>query len=299
MKKVIVVGAIISVAIILLVITLHASSEDENRVVVGAQNFTEQYIVGEILAQLIEDKTDLQVERKFGYSIEDIHQPFLKGEIDLYPEYTGTAWGGILNKNLIYQPDVLYQELKKEYAQEFNATWLDRYGFDNTYGLAMRSEDAMKSGIYSYSDLALKSRPFVLGAERSFYILPDAYPGLEETYNFRFKDKKVLPIDKKYTAIEMGEVDVIDVFSTDGQLEEKDLFLLDDDQNYFPPYEAATVIRNETLEFHPELRDILNSLKDTITDEEMARLNYLVDVGGQEPAEVARLFLVSKGLIDE
>ncbi|WP_242985435.1 glycine betaine ABC transporter substrate-binding protein [Vallitalea okinawensis] len=273
------------------------TSPDENTVVVGAQNFTEQYILGEMLALLIEEYTDLNVEKKFGYSIEDVHQPFMEGEIDMYPEYTGTAWGGILEEPLIYQPDILYQEVKKVYEEDFNALWLDRYGFNNTYGLGMKEAQATEEGIYTYSDLALKSRPLTLGAERSFYLLQDAYPGLVEKYGFQFKDEKVLDIDKKYEALETGEVDVIDVFSTDGDLEQYNILLLIDDQNYFPPYEAATVIRMDILEEHPELEEILNKLGGQINNEEMAHLNYLVENSGMSPEEVARLYLTSKNLI--
>ncbi|WP_157950188.1 glycine betaine ABC transporter substrate-binding protein [Vallitalea okinawensis] len=296
-KKVLIAITTVCLAIGIIAFTLHARSQN-NKIIVGTKNFTEQYILGEMITLLIEEYTDLDVEQKFGYSIPDIHEPLLKGEIDLYPEYTSTGWVVILDEPFIYQPDVLYQEVKRVYDEDFDVVWLDRYGFNNTYGLAMRNDQALEEGIFTNSDLALKAKPFTLGAERNFYIREDGYPGLAKKYGFNFKDKLVFEIGEKYEAIDQGEVDVIDIFTTDGLLNEYDLYVLYDDQHFFLPYQAATIIRGDTLREHPELREVLNKLGGQINNEEMSRLNYLVENSEMEPREAARLYLVSKGLIE-
>lgn len=299
-KKVLIGLLFISIGIgILIFMSIHANSQKEGTITVGAKDYTEQYILGEMLAQLIENNTNLNVERKFGYPIEEIDEAFMAGEIDLYPEYTGTAWDDILKKDfVINHPDILYTEVSKVYEEELDTTWLGRYGFNNSYGLAMRSEEALDKGILTYTDLALKSAPLSIGGESSFFNRPNAYPGLKDAYGFNFDEVVVLPIEEKYDALDEQAVDVIDIFTTDGHLEERDLIVLEDDRQYFSPYEAATIIKNETLEQYPELYDVLNVLEGQISNEDMARLNYLVDIGGENVEDVARLFLVSKGLIE-
>lgn len=295
-KKVI--GTFIGMIIILTIISLSlgAKSED-NTIVIGAKDFPEQYLLGEMLAILIEEHTDLDVERKFGYGLEDIYEPLFEGEIDLYPEYTGTGWAVVLDKPFIYNPNILYQEVKRGYDKEFDVKWLDRFGFNNTFGLAMKNDQAIEKGIYTYSDLALKGRPLSIGAASTYYNRKDAYPGLVEQYGLELNKKRYEDINEKYDAINSGEVDVIDVNTTDGLLETYDLRLLVDDQNYFAPYEAATIIRKDTLEKHPELEEVLNKLGGQITNEEMSMLNNLMESSDMEIDEIARLFLQSKGLI--
>ncbi|WP_105616060.1 glycine betaine ABC transporter substrate-binding protein [Vallitalea okinawensis] len=291
---------IISMISLIIVIILGLSFDaisKENTIVIGTKDYPEQILLGEMLSLLIEEYTDLEVEKKFGYEIEEIHEPLMKGEIDLYPEYTGTGWGATLKKPLIYNKDILYQEVKKAYAKEFDVEWLDRYGYNNAFGLVMKNDKAKEQGIYSYSDLALKSRPLIIGGESSFFNRVDAYPGLEEKYGFEFKNKMILDINAKYDVIDIGEVDVIDVGTTDGLLRKYDLILLYDDQEYFTPYEPATIIRKDTLEEHPELEEVLNKLGGQITDEEMSRLNYLVTNSDLDVNEIAKLFLQSKGLL--
>lgn len=297
MNKVIL--SLIGISIIIAVIFFSLNSKSkENTIVIGSRNFPEQYILGEMLAQLIEEYTDLEVEKNFGYTLEEINELLLEGKIDLYPEYTGTGWGAVLEKVFIYNPDILYQEVKKAYDQEFDIKWLERYGFNNSYGLAMKNDKAIEDGILVYSDLTLKSRLQIFGSEIDFYTRKDGYPGLVEKYDFEFKDNRDFDnIIEKYQAINDDEVDVIDVFTTDGMLEKYDLLILNDDQNYFPPYEAATIIRNDTLERYPELITVLNKLGGQITNEEMSRLNYLEVNSDMETEEIARLFLQSKGLI--
>lgn len=292
-KILIVVSAIVLMALI--TFSFHVQSQ-EDTIVIGARDYTEQYILGEMLTLLIEEYTDLEVEQKFGYSTVLI--PITEGEVDLYPAYTGTGWSVELGRPFIYQPDILYQQLKKASLEEQDILWLDRYGFNNTYGLAMKNQDVEDRGIYTYSDLALKGNPLIFGAEERFYMREDGYPGLVEKYGFQFKEDKVLDIERKYEAIEQGDVDILEVFSTDGLLEEYDLYVLDDDQHYFPPYEAATAIRMDVLEKHPELEEVLNKLSGQISNEEMSQLNYIVENGEMDAREAARVFLISKGLID-
>lgn len=297
MKKSVTIIIFISFSIAILLFSLNSKSQ-ENTIKIGTKDFTEQYLLGEMLALLIEEYTDLEVERKFGYELEEIYDPLFKGEIDLYPEYTGTGWGAVLEKPFIYNPDILYQEVKKDYDKEFDIKWLERYGFNNTFGLAMKNDQVIEKGILSYSDLALKGSQLSIGAAPSYYTRKDAYPGLEQKYGFNLNQISYESIDEKYEAINGEEVDVIDVNTTDGLLEQYDLELLVDDQNYFAPYEAATVIRKDTLEKYPELEDVLNKLGGQITNEVMSMLNYLAENSDLSIEEIAKFFLQSKGLLE-
>jgi glycine betaine/choline ABC-type transport system substrate-binding protein len=179
----------------------------------------------------------------------------------------------------------------------YNMVWLDRYGFNNTYALAMPMTMADELGIETYSDLGKASSGLVFGAEYDFYERDDGYEALAEIYGFDFKDKKELDIGLKYQAVGTGEVDVINAFSTDGLIQEYEMKVLVDDQLYFPAYQAATVIRGETLEKYPELEDVLNMMSGIISDDEMVEMNYRVEKLNDDPAVVAREFLEMKGLL--
>ena len=281
------------------VFALAGCQKTEKKVVIASKPMAESYIIAEMLGQLIEANSDITVEYKTGIGggTSNIQPAMEAGEIDMYPEYTGTGWLFVLKKDLIRDPAELYQEVAKGYMDSYNFKWLGLYGFNDTYALSMDRTVAEKNGIETYSDLAAKSSQFVLGAEYDFYEREDGYPGLVTEYGFAFKETKDIDIGLKYKAIGAGEVDVINNFSTDGLLSEYDLKVLKDDKQFFPAYQAATVIRQATLDKYPELEGILNKLTGQISDEEMQQMNYYVEHDNKEAKVVAKEFLTAKGLL--
>lgn len=289
-------------ALILLVFMISVSAgcnKVEKKVVIASKPHSEQYILAEMLTILIEENTDIEVEKKLGIGggTSNIHPAMLKGEIDIYPEYSGTGLLFVLKEDLIADPDELFLEVKKRYEEEFGIMWLDIYGFNNTYALAVKNETAIKYGLKNYDDLAKVSNQLTFGAEYDFFEREDGFNGLKKIYPLNFKDTKEIDIGLKYQAIGSGQVDVINAFSTDGLLKEFGLKVLEDNKNFFPAYQAATLIREETLEKYPELKSVLNKLAGKISDDEMILLNYYVEKEKQDPADVARDFLKEKGLI--
>lgn len=276
------------------------ASEAPGTIVVSNKPFTESYILAEIIVQLLERHTNLKVERRIieGGTTSILHPALVRGEIDLYPEYTGTAWQEVLkHENIIRDPLELYEAVKKEYLERFRLVWLPLFGFNNTFTLAVRRESAEKDGLRTFSDLARVSERYVFGAEPDFFERKDGYDNLVATYGFRFKATKQMAIALKYPAIVSREVDVINAFSTDGLLQKFDLVVLEDDKNYFPSYFCAPVVREEILKRHPEVAEVLGLLAGRITDAEMTRMNYLVDEERRDPRDVALEFLKEEGLI--
>lgn len=285
---------------VVLLILGGCAEQEEKKIVIASKPMSEQYILVEMLTYLIEENTDIVVEQKMGIGggTSNIHPGMISGDIDIYPEYTGTGWLFVLKKDLITDPDELYNAVKTEYESEYGIVWLGLYGFNNTFGLAMKSDLANQYNVTTYSDLASISNELSLGAEYDFYERDDGYPGLESAYGFDFNEKTELDIGLKYQAIGADEVDVINVFSTDGRLKEFDLKVLEDDQNFFPSYYAATLIRKETLEMYPELEEVLMMLDNQISNQEMTDMNYLVEIENKDPKVVALDFLKSKGLAE-
>lgn len=290
---------LIALVLVIIVVAMAGCGKEEKKVVVASKPHSEQYILSEMVSQLIEAKTDIAVERKFGIGggTSNIHPAMVSGEIDIYPEYTGTGWLFVLKKELVRDPEELYKMTKDLYESEYGIVWLDRYGFNNTFALALEEKKAEEMGIDTYSDLSDKGQDLVFGAEYDFFEREDGFPGLLREYGFSFRDEKELDIGLKYQAIGNDEVDVINAFSTDGLIKEYNLKVLKDDKNYFPSYECATLIRKETLEKYPELKDVLNSMANAISDEEMQDLNYKVEKENALPEKVAEEFLKMKGLL--
>jgi len=255
--------------------------------------------LGEVISQLIENQTDIHVIRKFGIGggTSNIQPAMLKGEIDIYPEYTGTAWLFVLKRAQIDDPDSLYSALKKAYTDKFGFIWACRFGFNNTFTLAMPEELATCENITTFSELAAKSKQFVFGAEFDFFEREDGFPGLCKVYPFSFKDKIELDINLKFQAIENHTVDVIDAFSTDSRIHQMNLRVLNDDKLFFPAYQAGIVVRNKTLQKYPELNGLLGRLENTIDDSTMLRLNYKVEIEKKSPAGVAANFLKEHHLL--
>ena len=291
---------VLTIVITLLGCSLNEQSETgaDQTIVIAGKPMTEQYILVEILTQLIESKTDITVQQQqgIGGGTSNIHPAIVKGEIDLYPEYTGTGWLFVLKEPLIQDPQKLYEAVKADYVKEFEITWSGLYGFNDTFGLEIKQEIADEYGIKTYSDLAANSKNLRFGAEYDFYEREDGYPGLESVYGFDFNERLELDIGLKYEAISSDKVDVINVFSTDAQLIKHDLLVLEDDQLFFPSYFAASLIRNETLETFPELEGILESLTNKISNDQMTHMNYLVEIEKKDPKDVAAEFIKESGL---
>ncbi len=274
-------------------------TKEVKKVVVASKPFTESYILAEIVSGLIENTTDITVERKLGIGggTSNIQPAMEKGEIDIYSEYTGTGWLFVLKKTDIIDKDAMLAQLKTEYSKLYKIKWLDAYGFNDTFALAVKNAFAKENNLNNYSDLAKISNKYRFAAEYDFYERDDGYPGLVKTYGFAFKETKDVDIGLKYEAISSGQVDAINVFSTDALLLTNDLKVLTDDKNFFPPYYAATLVREETLTKYPELEAVLSKLTGTISNEEMIAMNSSVDNDKKDPKVVAEEFLKSKGLI--
>ena len=266
---------------------------------IASKPMTEQYILTEIIAQMIEAETDYEVEitKGVGGGTTNIHPALVKGEFDLYPEYTRTAWLNVLKREEMEKDDdKLYEQLLAEY-DGMGLTWTGLYGFSNTYGLAVRQETAEQYGLSTYSDLAAASGELIFGGNPDYIELETGYPRLCSAYGMTFKDTNQMEIALKYEALKNGEVDVINAFTTDAQLAANQLVLLTDDQVFFETFDAGTVVRKDALKDYPELQGILEKLNGMISAEEMQRMNYAVEVEGKEDREVAEEFLKEKGLL--
>jgi glycine betaine/choline ABC-type transport system substrate-binding protein len=272
---------------------------DVKTIVIGSKHFTEQEILGEIMAILIEKNTDFKVVRKFNLGGTMICFNALKaGDIDLYAEYTGTGLVNILKIKSTKDSDQVFRIVKDAFKKRFQLLWLDPFGFDNTYTLTMRQTHAKSLGIQKISDLAQYKEKFRPGFDAEFLERPDGYQGLIKHYGFKFtQDPRQMDPGLMYKALAEGNVDIIDGFATDGRIPAYDLFIIEDDKNFFPPYYAAPLIRKEIISRYPKLKKLLNKLGGLIDDQKMQALNYQVDKLKKSPAEVANAFLHAKRLI--
>ncbi len=264
---------------------------------IGSKNFTEQLILGEIMAQLIEAHTHLRVDRRFNLGGTMIcHGALENGEIDIYPEYTGTALTAILHLPVISNPGRVLKTVGREYRERFSAEWLQPFGLNSTYAITVRRPFAKSRRLETISDLSAISRNLRAGFTAEFSERPDGYPGLQRTYHVDFGEVRDLDPSLMYQAIANKEVDVISAFATDGRIPAYDLQPLKDDRSFFPPYQAAPVIRIQTLETYPELRRVLNVTAGLLDDETMQKLNFEVDEKKRRPRDVVRQFLESREL---
>ena len=265
---------------------------------IATKPMTEQYVLGEMLDILIEQDTDLNVEltQGVGGGTSNIQPAMESGEFDLYPEYTGTAWNMVLGEGGLYTEE-LFGTLQQRYNDDYDMQWVGMYGFNNTYGLVVRREIAEQYDLHTYSDLAAVADRLIFGAEYDFFEREDGYDALCETYSLQFRQTMDLDIGLKYQAIEQGSIDVMVIFTTDGQLSESDVVVLEDDQQFYPSYLCGNVVRGEVLEAHPELEAELEKLSGLISDSDMAQMNYAVETGGREPRDVAEDFLRSHDLM--
>jgi len=277
---------------------LSACARRRDTVVVGSKNFPEQALLGEILAQQIESHTHLPVIRRFYLAGSYIcQQAMLSGRIDLYVEYTGTALTAILHDPIEADPAAVFGRIQREYKQRFHFDVLPSLGFNNTFALVIRGEDARRLKLKTISDAARYTPEWRAGFGYEFMERPDGYPGLARVYGLKFAaPPRILDLGLLYRALLDHQVDLIAGNSTDGLLSARDLTVLEDDKHYFPPYEAVTVVRAQAFTLHPELRDAIAALSGKISDEEMRKMNYEVTGQHRDAADVAREFLRAKGL---
>jgi osmoprotectant transport system substrate-binding protein len=277
--------------------SLSCSPAYSNRIVIGSKNFTESLILGEILAQQIEAHTNLKVERRFYLAGTYIcHQAIRAGRIDIYPEYTGTALNAILKQSGGTEQEV-YQRVKNEYEQRFRLTLGAPFGFNDTFAMEIRGDDARRLNIKTLSQAAAFAPRWRAGFGYEFMERPDGYRGLASSYGLRFAEPpRVMDLGLLARALRDHQIDLAAGNTTDGLIPALDLFVLEDDRHYFPPYQAVPVIREETLQRHPELAEVLAALAGTISDQEMRELNYAVDGQHRDAQQVVRNFLRKKGL---
>ncbi|WP_174733427.1 glycine betaine ABC transporter substrate-binding protein [Mesobacillus harenae] len=276
------------------------SNGDDEKIVISGKMWTEQYILPHILAEYIKAHTDYEVEVQDGLGEVSILTPAMeKGDIDMYVEYTGTGLEAVLKEKA--EPgesaDEIFERVKEGYKEEYDIVWLEPLGFENTYTLSFSKDKDLKAE--TFSDLVPYSQNMTFGAPHQFYEREDGYDAMVEAYGFKFENSESFDPNIMYEAVKDGNVDVIPAFTTDGRIARYNLTALKDDKGFFPPYYAAPIVRQEVLDQFPELKDVVNELAGNISEEEMSEMNAKVDIDKQEPKEVAREFLESKGLIDK
>ncbi len=269
----------------------------DGRIVVGSKNFMENKLLAEIFAQLIEARTDLIVERRLGLAGTQVCFEALRtGAIDLYPEYTGTGLVSILQHPPTGDPRIALNTVRSEFLKRWNLWWLNPLGFENSYALAVPRAQTHEQSLRTISDLAKVSSSLKAGVGYEFLKRPDGLPGLETQYGLTFQHVQAMQQSLKYQAAAAGEIDVLDVYTTDGRLSVYDFVVLEDDQHFFPPYEAAGLLRGSTLKQHPELGAVLGLLSNAFDAKTMRQLNYRLQEGGEPVKVVAHDALASLGL---
>lgn len=271
----------------------------DDTITITGKSFTEQEILVHVYGQLIEEKTDLEVNyESFISGSAPVFDGMKQGSYDLSVEYTGTILLNYLKeKTDSNDPNDVYDYVKKRLDEEYNLQLLDPIGFNNTYSVTIREADAKKLGVEKISDLTPHASGLRFGSEPEFLERADGYPGLQKVYGLNFKSTQTLDPGIMYSAIKNNEVDVIDAYTTDGRIPAFKLKVLEDDKQFFPPYYAVPMVRGEVLEAHPELKDVLNLLEGRIDDEKMQQLNAEVDLEKKRYKDVAREFLKEEGLI--
>jgi len=269
-----------------------------DRIIIGSKNFTEQLVLGEIMAQQIESKARLPVERDFYLAGTYIcHQAILAGRIDIYPEYTGTAVTAILKEKASGTSEEVYNRMKSEYARRFNLVVGEPFGFNNTFAIEIRGEDARRLHLQTISQAAKYTPQWRPGFGYEFMERPDGYKGWVATYGLHFAAQpRIMDLGLLARALQSKQIDLAAGNTTDGLISVLDLFVLDDDRRYFPPYQAVPVIREQTLTRHPEIKTALDQLAGKISEEDMRQLNYAVDGQHRDVKVVVREFLKNKGL---
>lgn len=266
---------------------------------VGSKDFAEQFILGQMYALMLED-AGFNVERRMNLGATPVAQAALEnGDIDLYPEYTGTALITVLDLPVNSDPQEVYDTVSQAYQEQFNLAWLQPAPLNNTQALVITQEDAEQYGIETISDMVAQADELVMAGPDEFQERSDGLPGLKRVYGeFDLEEYKAVGTGSlRYQALLNDDADIAVGFGTDGEISAFDLMVLEDNQNLFPPYQVAPVVRQDTLEANPQIRDALNTLSPVLTTEVMRELNYEVTGNQREPADVAREFLEQEGLL--
>ena len=269
---------------------------------IATKPMTEQFILGEMLKALIEEKAgyDVELTKGIGGGTSNIQPAMEKGEFDLYPEYTSSGWILVLGHEAGEVSDEeMFAELQEEYEEKYDMTWVGLYGQNNTYAVVVRADTAEEYGLETCSDLAEVSDELVFGGNPDYIERADGLPGVSEAYGFAFKDIMDIDIGLKYAALRNGDIDVTNGYTTDAQISQDDVKVLTDDKNYQVNYFCSTVVREDALETFPKLEETLMLMDGILTDQKMAELNYQVEEEGKDEADVARAFLVSEGILEE
>jgi osmoprotectant transport system substrate-binding protein len=266
---------------------------------VGSKDFAEQFILGQMYALMLED-AGFNVERRMNLGATPVAQAALEnGDIDLYPEYTGTALITVLDLPVNSDPQEVYDTVSQAYQEQFNLAWLQPAPLNNTQALVITQEDAEQYGIETISDMVAQADELVMAGPDEFQERSDGLPGLKRVYGeFDLEEYKAVGTGSlRYQALLNDDADIAVGFGTDGEISAFDLMVLEDNQNLFPPYQVAPVVRQDTIEANPQIRDALNTLSPVLTTEVMRELNYEVTGNQREPADVAREFLEQEGLL--
>ena len=270
------------------------NSKSAEQVRIGSKDFTESALLAEIVAQMLEAR-GVSVERRFELGGNLPHEAMVSGTLDLYPEYTGTAYTAILHHAPISDPRAVYDQVKQEYASKFNVEVSPPLGFENTFAILVRGDEARRLNLKTISDAAPQALRWRAGFGQDFMSRADGYPGFSKTYGLKFAEVREMDLSLTYIALSSRQVDLIAGNSTEGRIATLDLFQLADDRRYFPPYEAVYLVRQDSLTRVPALRDALSKLANAISTEEMRRLNYEIDGNKRDPKEVVREWLRGKG----
>jgi len=286
-------AATMLIVLLITLLSFSCSQSHPDRIVIGSKNFTESLILGELMAQQIEAHTNLKVERRFYLAGTYIcQQAVLAGRIDIYPEYTGTALTAILKEKTGREKQTVYQQVKSEYERRFGLTLGPALGFNDTFAIEIRGEDARRLNLKTLSQAAAFASHWRAGFGYEFMERPDGYQGLAATYGLHFAQQpRVMDLGLLARALHDHQIDLAAGNATDGLIPALDLFVLDDDRHYFPPYEAVPVVREQTLREHPEIGPLLADLENKISDQEMRRMNYAVDGQHHDAKDVVREFL--------
>jgi osmoprotectant transport system substrate-binding protein len=270
----------------------------QSKIIVGSKFFTEQVILAELLAQYIETKTGIPVIRKtnLGGSLL-VHKALLAGELDLYVEYTGTALTAVLNESPQGDSSAVYKRVKQLYADRFHLEVTEPLGFENTFAMVIRGDEAKNLNLQKISDITAVAPKWRAGVGYEFLERPDGFRGWSARYNLHFAESpKVMDLGLIYRALVDHQVDIVAGNSTDGLIDSLGLVALEDDRHYFPPYDAVPIVRQSTLAQFPQLRGALADLAGKLSAADIRRLNYAVDAQHQDAAVVVRAFRRSRGL---
>jgi osmoprotectant transport system permease protein len=272
-----------------------SSTGDQPRIAVGSKDFTESVLLAEVLAQMLEAR-GVSVERRFELGGNLPHDALVSGTLDVYPEYTGTSFTAILHHAPISDPRAVYDQVKAEYATNFNVAVSEPLGFENTFAILIRGEDARRLNLKTISDAVPHATRWRAGFGQDFVSRADGYPGLSKAYGLKFAEVREMDLSLTYIALSSKQVDLIAGNSTEGRIATLDLFQLADDRRYFPPYEAVYLTRQDSLAKTPTLQEVLTKLANAISTEEMRRLNYEIDGNKRDLKEVVREWLAKRGL---